>query len=186
MVLARAAMGADLNSLEGVIRHTKRTILYFHPLDDPAPIKRVWCLYEILTAATTEGNELTLGFSSSGKKEMYKIAAAFAQHSGTSAAAAKDVKADAKALYRKGMALAGMAELRQARECMLDAARIAVQGSAQQKEAQRQEALRGLLAVAHAGCLCAEVRCGCANGHAGCRRRWSRRRRAFSFGVGCV
>ena len=89
-VLARAAMGADLNSLEGVIRHTKRTILYFHPLDDPAPIKRVWCLYEILTAATTEGNELTLGFSSSGKKEMYKIAAAFAQHSGTSAAAAKD------------------------------------------------------------------------------------------------
>ena len=43
MVLARAAMGADLNSLEGVIRHTKRTILYFHPLDDPAPIKRVWC-----------------------------------------------------------------------------------------------------------------------------------------------
>ena len=95
-VLARAAMGADLNSLEGVIRHTKRTILYFHPLDDPAPIKRVWCLYEILTAATTEGNELTLGFSSSGKKEMYKIAAAFAQHSGTSAAAAKDVKALAK------------------------------------------------------------------------------------------
>ena len=95
-VLARAAMGADLNSLEGVIRHTKRTILYFHPLDDPAPIKRVWCLYEILTAATTEGNELTLGFSSSGKKEMYKIAAAFAQHSGTSAAAGKDVLVLAK------------------------------------------------------------------------------------------
>eukprot|EP00935_MAST-01C_sp_MAST-1C-sp1_P002739 g2739.t1 len=57
--------------------------------------------------------------------------------------AAKDVKADAKALYRKGMALAGMAELRQARECMLDAARIAVQGSAQQKEAQRQAAAMG-------------------------------------------
>ena len=89
-------MDADLNSLEGVIRHTKRMILYFHPLDDPAPIKRVWCLYEILTAATTEGNELTLGFSSSGKKEMYKIAAAFAQHLGTSAAAGKDVKALAK------------------------------------------------------------------------------------------
>ena len=95
-VLARAAMGADLNSLEGVIRHTKRTILYFHPLDDPAPIKRVWCLYEILTVATTEGNELTLGFSSSGKKEMYKIAAAFAQNLGTSAAAGNDVKALAK------------------------------------------------------------------------------------------
>ena len=99
-VLARAAIGADLNSLEGVIRHTKRTILYFHPLDDPAPIKRVWCLYEILTSlrqrATTEGNELTLGFSSSGKKEMYKIAAAFAQQLGTSAAAGKDVKALAK------------------------------------------------------------------------------------------
>ena len=95
-VLARAAMGADLNSLEGVIRHTKRTILYFHPLDDPAPIKRVWCLYEILTVATTEGNELTLGFSSSGKKEMYKIAAAFAQNLGTSAAAAKDVLVLAK------------------------------------------------------------------------------------------
>ena len=95
-VLARAAMGADLNSLEGVIRHTKRTILYFHPLDDPAPIKRVWCLYEILTVATTEGNELTLGFSSSGKKEMYKIAAAFAQNLGTSAAAGKDVQALAK------------------------------------------------------------------------------------------
>ena len=95
-VLARAAMGADLNSLEGVIRHTKRTILYFHPLDDPAPIKRGWCLYEILTAATTEGNELTLGFSSSGKKEMYKIAAAFAQNLGTSAAAGKDVLVLAK------------------------------------------------------------------------------------------
>ena len=93
--LARKAMGTDLNSLEGVIRHTKRTILYFHPLDDPAPIKRVWCLYEILTAANTEG-ELTLGFSSSGKKEMYKIAAAFAQNLGTSAAAGKDVKAIAK------------------------------------------------------------------------------------------
>ena len=92
-VLARAAMGADLNSLEGVIRHTKRTILYFHPLDDPAPIKRVWCLYEILTVATTEGNELTLGFSSSGKKEMYKIAAAFAQDMGASTPAAnKDVQ----------------------------------------------------------------------------------------------
>ena len=89
-------MGADLNSLEGVIRHSKRTILYFHPLDDPAPIKRVWCLYEILTVVTTEGNELTLGFSSSGKKEMYKIAAGFAQHLGTSAAAGKDVKALAK------------------------------------------------------------------------------------------
>ena len=89
-------MAADLSSLQGVIRHTKRTILYFHPLDDPAPIKRVWCLYEILTAATTEGNELTLGFSSSGKKEMYKIAAAFAQNLGTSAAAGKDVKALAK------------------------------------------------------------------------------------------
>lgn len=87
-------MGADLNSLEGVIRHTKRTILYFSPLDDPAPIKRVWCLYEILTVATTEGNELTLGFSSSGKKEMYKIAAAFAKYSDTSEA--KDVKALAK------------------------------------------------------------------------------------------
>ena len=72
-------MGADLNSLEGVIRKTKHTILYFHPLDDPAPIKRVWCLYEILTVATTEGNELTLGFSSSGKKEMHEIAAAFAK-----------------------------------------------------------------------------------------------------------
>ena len=89
-------MGADLNSLEGVIRHTKRTILYFHPLDDPAPIKRVWCLYEILTVATTEGNELTLGFSSSGKKQMYKIAAGFAKHLGTSAAAGKDVLALAK------------------------------------------------------------------------------------------
>ena len=84
-------MGADLNSLEGVIRHTKRTILYFHPLDDPAPIKRVWCLYEILTVATTEGNELTLGFSSSGKKEMYKIAAAFAKL-GTSTVVSKDAK----------------------------------------------------------------------------------------------
>ena len=94
-VLARAAIGADLNSLEGVIRHTKRTILYFHPLDDPAPIKRVWCLYEILTVANTEG-ELTLGFSSSGKKEMHKIAAAFAQNLGTSAVAGKDVKALAK------------------------------------------------------------------------------------------
>ena len=92
-VLARAAMAADLSSLQGVIRHTKRTILYFHPLDDPAPIKRVWCLYEILTVATTEGNELTLGFSRSGKKEMYKIAAAFAQDMGASTAAAnKDVQ----------------------------------------------------------------------------------------------
>ena len=87
-------MGADLNSLEGVIRHTKRTILYFSPLDDPAPIKRVWCLYEILTVATTEGNELTLGFSSSGKKEMYKIAAAFAKvEGGASTVATKGDKA---------------------------------------------------------------------------------------------
>ena len=90
-VLARAAMAADLSSLQGVIRHTKRTILYFHPLDDPAPIKRVWCLYEILTVATTEGNELTLGFSRSGKKEMYKIAAAFAKL-GTSTVVSKDAK----------------------------------------------------------------------------------------------
>tara|TARA_B110001452_G_scaffold228071_2_gene203282 strand:+ start:398 stop:1765 length:1368 start_codon:yes stop_codon:yes gene_type:complete len=75
--LARAAMGADLNSLEGVIRHTKRTVLYFHPLDAPAPIKRVWCLYEILTVVSTEGGELTLGFTSSGKKEMFQIARAF-------------------------------------------------------------------------------------------------------------
>lgn len=87
-------MGADLNSLEGVIRHTKRTILYFSPLDDPAPIKRVWCLYEILTVATTEGNELTLGFSSSGKNEMYKIAAAFSKvGGGASTVATKDDKA---------------------------------------------------------------------------------------------
>ena len=75
--LARAAMGADLNSLEGVIRHTKRTVLYFHPLDAPAPIKRVWCLYEILTVVSTEGGELTLGFTSSGKKEIFQIARAF-------------------------------------------------------------------------------------------------------------
>ena len=88
-------MGADLNSLEGVIRHTKRTILYFHPLGDPAPIKRVWCLYEILTVATTEGNELSLGFSSSGKEEMYKIAAAFVKL-GKSTVASKDVLALAK------------------------------------------------------------------------------------------
>ena len=94
-VLARAAMGADLNSLEGVIRLTKRTILYFDPLDDPAPIKRVWCLYEILTVATTKGNELTLGFSSSGKKEMYRIASAFTKV-GKSTVASKDVLANAK------------------------------------------------------------------------------------------
>ena len=70
-------MGADLNSLEGVIRHTKRAVLFFHPLDDPAPIKRVWCLYEILTVVTTTGGELRLGFTSSGKAEMFRIAKAF-------------------------------------------------------------------------------------------------------------
>jgi len=77
--LARAAMGADLNSLEGVIKHTKRAVLYFHPLDAPAPIKRVWCLYEILTVVSTEGGELTLGFTSTGKKEMFRIAKGFSR-----------------------------------------------------------------------------------------------------------
>ena len=88
--LARAAMGADLNSLEGVIKHTKRAVLYFHPLDAPAPIQRVWCLYEILTVVTTEGGELTLGFTSTGEKEMFHIAKAFSQVG--KAADAKDLK----------------------------------------------------------------------------------------------
>ena len=96
--LARAAMGADLNSLEGVIEHTKRAVLFFHPLDDPAPIKRVWCLYEILTVVTAQGGELTMGFSSSGKKEMFRIAKAFSKvGKGT---ADKDLQTAAKQLQK--------------------------------------------------------------------------------------
>ena len=41
--LARKAMVADLASLESVIKHTKRIVLYFDPIEDPAPVKRVWC-----------------------------------------------------------------------------------------------------------------------------------------------
>ena len=70
-------MGADLASLEPVIRFSKRVILYFDPIDDPAPIKRVWCLFEILTVADTPGGELTLGLTKEGKSQMFTAANAF-------------------------------------------------------------------------------------------------------------
>ena len=80
--LARAAMFADLNSLEPVIRFTKRVVLYFDPIESPAPLKRVWCLYEIMTLVTTEGFELMLGFTSEGRKELLKLADGFALKGG--------------------------------------------------------------------------------------------------------
>ena len=46
--LARRAMQEDLGSLEPVIRHTKRIILYFDPINEPAAIKRVWCVQHFL------------------------------------------------------------------------------------------------------------------------------------------
>ena len=70
-------MGADLASLEPVIRFTKRVILYFDPLDEPAPIKRVWCLFEILTVAMAQDGELTLGLTKEGKSQMFTAAEAF-------------------------------------------------------------------------------------------------------------
>ena len=57
--LARAAVAADLGSLEPVVRATGRMVLYFDPVEDPAPIKRVWCLFEVLTLVTTPGGELS-------------------------------------------------------------------------------------------------------------------------------
>ena len=42
-------------------------VLYFDPVESPAPIKRVWCLFEILTLANTPGGELSLGGVASHK-----------------------------------------------------------------------------------------------------------------------
>ena len=39
---ARKAMGADLASLEHVIKYTPNAILYWDPIDNPAPLKRLW------------------------------------------------------------------------------------------------------------------------------------------------
>jgi hypothetical protein len=36
-------MGDDLASLQPVIEHARRVILFFDPLDNPAPLSRVWC-----------------------------------------------------------------------------------------------------------------------------------------------
>ena len=46
---------------------SKRVVLYFDPIESPAPLKRVWCLYEIMTLVTTEGFELMLGNTSEGR-----------------------------------------------------------------------------------------------------------------------
>merc|ERR1712185_211945 len=79
-------MAADLASLEAVIRHTGRVVLFFSPIEAPAAVQRVWCLYEILTLlAITDDHgrpsgELRLGFTDRGKKEMYTIARAFMDH----------------------------------------------------------------------------------------------------------
>ena len=96
--LARAAMIADLNSLEPVIRFTKRVVLYFDPIESPAPLKRVWCLYEIMTLVTTEGFELMLGFTSEGRKELLKLADGFALKGGQKDTA--DVKASINKLNK--------------------------------------------------------------------------------------
>ena len=76
--LAKRDMLADLNSLKPVIQHTKRIILYWDPVDAPSPLKRVWCLYELLALITTPGFELSLGFTASGRKEILQMAEAFA------------------------------------------------------------------------------------------------------------
>ena len=96
--LARAAMSADLKSLEPVIRFTKRVVLYFDPIESPAPLKRVWCLYEIMTLVTTEGFELMLGFTSEGRKELLKLADGFALKGGQKDTA--DVKASINKLNK--------------------------------------------------------------------------------------
>ena len=90
----RIAMIADLNSLEPVIRFTKRVVLYFDPIESPAPLKRVWCLYEIMTLVTTEGFELMLGFTSEGRKELLKLADGFALKGGAKDASAVKASAD--------------------------------------------------------------------------------------------
>ena len=76
--LAKRDMLADLDSLKPVIQHTKRIILYWDPVDAPSPLKRVWCLYELLALITTPGFELSLGFTASGRKEIMQMAEAFA------------------------------------------------------------------------------------------------------------
>ena len=74
---ARAAMREDLGSLEEVIRHTAKVLLFFHPIDKPAAVERVWCLYEILTLVDTEGGELRLVFTEEGKAGVRDIARAY-------------------------------------------------------------------------------------------------------------
>ena len=71
---ARTAMQEDLSSLEEVIRHTAKVLLFFHPIDKPAAVERVWCLYEILTLISTEGGELRLVFTEEGKAGVRDIA----------------------------------------------------------------------------------------------------------------
>ena len=42
-------------SLEPVIRHTKRVVLYFDPIESPAPLQRVWwcvCLPALVVCMT--------------------------------------------------------------------------------------------------------------------------------------
>ena len=75
---AKLDMKADLDSLKPVIQHTKRIVLYWDPVDAPSPLKRVWCLYELLALITTPGYELSLGFTASGRKEIMKMAKTFA------------------------------------------------------------------------------------------------------------
>ena len=74
---ARTAMFEDLSSLEEVIRHTAKVLLFFHPIEKPAAVERVWCLYEILTLISTEGGELRLVFTEEGKAGVRDIARAY-------------------------------------------------------------------------------------------------------------
>ena len=87
-------MKADLESLELVIQHTKRVVLYFDPIESPAPLKRVWCLFEIMTLVTVKESELMLGFTKEGREELFTLADGFAMKGGTKDAAAVKASAD--------------------------------------------------------------------------------------------
>ena len=80
--VAKRDTAADIGSLRAVVRHTRRIVLYWGPADVPAPLKRIWCLYELQALVSTPGHELILAFDASGRDELLGLAAAHihAQH----------------------------------------------------------------------------------------------------------
>ena len=62
----------DVYSFEDVVRHTNSTLLYWAPYATPNPVRRVWCLYEILLTCR-QGNPLEVFFRGDDLRAMQSL-----------------------------------------------------------------------------------------------------------------